>query len=86
MKCRHCSGGVVLPSYRKGLRPTFRCNRCRVPYIPKAKNTCPHDPQETQGPIGMYHCPECGVMVLAGMGHPDDYSVRLQGLSAYGDS
>ncbi len=32
---------------------------------------CPHDPRLTTGPIGMYHCPECGEMVLAGMGHPD---------------
>ena len=32
---------------------------------------CPHDPRETTGPIGMYHCPECGEMVLAGMEHPD---------------
>jgi hypothetical protein len=22
-------------------------------------------------PIGMYHCPYCGVMVVAGMPHPD---------------
>lgn len=34
--------------------------------------TCPHDPCEFAGqPIGMYHCPECGEMVLAGMPHPD---------------
>ena len=32
---------------------------------------CPHDPRETIGPIGMYHCPECGEMVLAGMDHID---------------
>lgn len=32
---------------------------------------CKHDPKETIGPIGMYHCPECGDMVLAGMDHPD---------------
>ena len=34
-------------------------------------NNCPHDPKETIGPIGMYHCPKCGEMVLAGMDHPD---------------
>lgn len=33
--------------------------------------SCPHDPKQTTGPIGMYHCPECGEMVLAGMDHPD---------------
>ena len=32
---------------------------------------CLHDPRETTGAIGMYHCPECGEMVLAGMEHPD---------------
>src|SRR5437870_4613097 len=32
---------------------------------------CPHNPKETTGPIGMYHCPDCGDMVLAGMDHPD---------------
>lgn len=30
---------------------------------------CPHDPQETGGPIGMYPCPDCGCMVLASMPH-----------------
>jgi hypothetical protein len=32
---------------------------------------CEHKPELTEGPIGMYHCPECGKMVLAGMPHPD---------------
>ena len=32
---------------------------------------CPHDPRDTIGAIGMYHCPECGEMVLAGIKHPD---------------
>ena len=32
---------------------------------------CLHDPQKVTGSIGMYHCPECGEMVLAGMPHPD---------------
>ena len=33
---------------------------------------CPHDPRETAGqPIGMYHCPLCGEMVVAGCEHPD---------------
>ena len=36
---------------------------------------CPYNPVEMAGkPIGMYHCPECGEMVIAGVGHPD-YSV-----------
>ncbi len=32
---------------------------------------CTHDPKQTTGPIGMYHCPDCGDMVLAGIDHPD---------------
>ena len=32
---------------------------------------CPHDPRETTGPTGMYHCPECGEIVLAGLAHSD---------------
>lgn len=34
-------------------------------------NSCPHDPRETFGAVGMYHCPECGEMVISGMEHPD---------------
>ena len=32
---------------------------------------CPHNPSIEWGPLGMYHCPECGEMVVAGMPHPD---------------
>ena len=33
---------------------------------------CPHKPEELKGqPIGMYHCPICGEMVLAGVKHPN---------------
>jgi hypothetical protein len=36
---------------------------------------CPYDPKEMKGaPIGMFHCPVCGEMVLAGVEHPD-YSI-----------
>ena len=34
------------------------------------KERCSHDPRETKGAIGMYHCPECGEMVVAGVSHP----------------
>jgi NTP pyrophosphatase (non-canonical NTP hydrolase) len=31
---------------------------------------CPEDPRRLEGqPIGMYHCPSCGCMVIAGMDH-----------------
>jgi len=32
---------------------------------------CSHDPKQTKGVIGMYHCPDCGQMIVAGMEHPD---------------
>jgi hypothetical protein len=32
---------------------------------------CPHDPVTRLGlAIGMYHCPDCGLMVVAGFPHP----------------
>jgi len=34
-------------------------------------NTCPFDPILYLGqPIGMFHCPICGEMVIAGLPHP----------------
>ena len=33
---------------------------------------CSYDPKVLKGkPIGMFHCPECGEMVLAGIEHLD---------------
>lgn len=33
---------------------------------------CSYDPSTLiDVPLGMFHCPECGEMVLAGMAHPD---------------
>lgn len=32
----------------------------------------PWEPQQLMGaPIGQYHCPYCGAMVMAGLPHPD---------------
>lgn len=40
-------------------------------------SSCPHRPEELKcQPIGMYHCPACGMMVVAGVPHPpaeDDF-------------
>lgn len=52
---------------------------------------CSYDPSPLiDVPLGMFHCPECGEMVIAGMAHPD-YSLietppnnRLH-LTAFGD-
>ena len=36
------------------------------------KEICSFDPKKYDGqPIGMFHCPDCGDMVLAGLDHPD---------------
>ena len=32
---------------------------------------CPYDPSTVEGSIGMFHCPLCGEMVVAGLFHPD---------------
>jgi len=32
----------------------------------------PWEPQQLKGaPMGQYHCPYCGAMVMAGLPHPD---------------
>jgi hypothetical protein len=52
--------------------PAKMCGRCydEVPDLYPAN--CAEKP-ERYGPdcsLGMYHCPDCGAMVLAGMEHP----------------
>ena len=38
--------------------------------VAQARRACPHDPRALAGkPIGMYHCPDCGDMVIAGLPH-----------------
>ena len=33
--------------------------------------SCPEKPEELLGaPIGQYHCPYCGMMLIAGFPHP----------------
>lgn len=35
------------------------------------EDRCPYEPEWLLGtPMGMFHCPVCGDMVLAGMPHP----------------
>jgi hypothetical protein len=39
---------------------------------------CPEDPIVLMGkPIGMYHCPYCGCMQIAGLGHVCDSDMCL---------
>lgn len=37
-------------------------------------NQCPFDPTAYANlPLGMFHCPLCGDMVIAGMAHPEPF-------------
>lgn len=45
------------------------CGRCYGPG-PVFPANCNERPERLKGaPLGMYHCPDCGAMVLAGMEH-----------------
>jgi len=48
------------------------CGRCYDTDVPTFPANCAEKPEALAGaPIGMYHCPDCGAMVLAGLPHPD---------------
>ena len=48
--------------------------------------SCPGRPDLLKKmPIGMYHCGWCGAMVIAGLPHPSDESVREGGSTPYID-
>ncbi len=45
------------------------CGRC-YDAAPVFRASCAHKPESLVGePLGMYHCPDCGAMVLAGLPH-----------------
>ncbi len=48
------------------------CGRCYDEVDEVFPANCAEKPEELIGqPLGMYHCPDCGAMVVAGMHHPD---------------
>jgi len=50
-----------------------------VDVIPKGWWPCPEKPELLKGmPIGQYHCPCCGMMVLAGLPHFDPDSDEIE--------
>lgn len=62
----------IEPSYAVTLTPA------ELNWVDRPTNemgeTCPWpwDPQQLKGaPLGQYHCPYCGGMVIAGVPHPD---------------
>ncbi len=50
-----------------------RASRDVIPIVPHVVDdswpVCPHDPEVTNHVVGMYECPHCGCMVMAGMPH-----------------
>jgi len=48
------------------------CGNCYAKNVAVSKAKCDENPELLLGePIGMYHCPDCGTMVLAGLPHPE---------------
>ncbi len=48
------------------------CGRCYDDVEEVFPANCAEKPERLIGlPIGMYHCPDCGAMVIAGMEHPE---------------
>jgi hypothetical protein len=47
------------------------CGRCFEEVPELFAPLCKEKPEELLGaPLGMYHCPDCGTMVVAGVPHP----------------
>lgn len=48
------------------------CGRCYARGKELFPTACAEKPEEhIHEPLGMYHCPDCGAMLLAGMPHPE---------------
>lgn len=48
------------------------CCRCYDEEVDVFPANCAEKPDELLGaPLGQYHCPDCGAMVMAGLPHPD---------------
>lgn len=57
------------------------CGRCYDEVEETFAPTCAEKPEELLGePIGMYHCPDCGAMVIAGVPHPELCKPCLEGV------
>lgn len=47
------------------------CGRCYDTGVDLFPANCAEKPELLKGePLGMYHCPDCGAMLLAGIPHP----------------
>jgi len=47
------------------------CGRCYAEAVEIFPANCAEKPEALAGqPLGQYHCPDCGAMVMAGIPHP----------------
>ena len=47
------------------------CAKCHAEGVELYPAKCEEKPELFKGyPIGMYHCPDCGIMLIAGFEHP----------------
>lgn len=55
------------------------CGRCYDMGVEIFPTNCTEKPENFAGaPLGMYHCPDCGAMVVAGMLHPELCQICIQ--------
>ena len=58
------------------------CGRCYAENVEIFSATCDEKPEQLSGqPVGQYHCPDCGAMVVAGLPHPKLCEQCLRGRS-----
>ena len=66
MSCFHGKAGLMKEGYM------LMCGRCYAEVDVLYPANCQEKPERLIGqPIGMYHCRDCGAMVIAGIVHPD---------------
>lgn len=88
--CVHSEWQVheVKPRYETGWVSDANSKRLGGIQVPNARGwgsellqrPCPHDPVNVPG--GMYHCPECGEVVVAGFPHPTPEMLAVTAVSA----
>ena len=53
------------------MSPKEMCGRCYAETYELFDANCEEKPEYLIGaPIGMYHCPDCGALIMAGLPHP----------------
>lgn len=69
--CERISSALAESALAAPMGSANLCGRCYDEVSELYPANCAEKPEKLQGaPIGMYHCPDCGAMVLAGLPHP----------------